>query len=213
MSFQPGVARQGGVGLVIAALLLVFSGVFAGAAAAGPDKQPDTTLDDHPSGKDRTEEPGNSGTQGKAASDPDDTANRGPDKPEQAGGFDDDKDGNNGCGNDDDFEDDNNGNCRGRVQGTTDDTTTASTTTTQSTTTTTTPVTTDTAVQGVAFDREAEPAKVLGVTLVRDEPAAAPAALAATGAPARELVAGAVVLIASGLALVAGARRRETTLA
>lgn len=111
MSFQPGVARQGGVGLVIAALLLVFSGVFAGAAAAGPDKQPDTTLDDHPSGKDRTEEPGNSGTQGKAASDPDDTANRGPDKPEQAGGFDDDKDGNNGCGNDDDFDDDNNGWC------------------------------------------------------------------------------------------------------
>ena len=38
------------------------------------------------------------------------------DKPEGKGGFDSDKDWNNGCGNDTDFEDDNNGLCLGRQQ-------------------------------------------------------------------------------------------------
>src|SRR5688500_15797786 len=75
-------------------------------------KQPvNTTLNDHPSGKDRNTEPGGSGAQGKSTSDPDGKTNGGPDKPGGSGGFDADKDGNNGCGNDDDFEDDNNGWC------------------------------------------------------------------------------------------------------
>lgn len=53
----------------------------------------------------------NSFPQGKAPSDPDGDGNGGLDKPGEAGGFDDDKDGNNGCGNDADREDDNNGWC------------------------------------------------------------------------------------------------------
>lgn len=81
----------------------------------------------HPSGKDRTVENGNSGTQGKSTNEPDDNGkgperdfNNGPgdnddglaDKPGQGGGMHlDDQDGNNGCGNDDDFEDDNEGWC------------------------------------------------------------------------------------------------------
>src|SRR5689334_9397960 len=39
-----------------------------------------------------------------------------PDEPGGTGGFDADKDWNNGCGNDTDFEDDNNGQCRGPIQ-------------------------------------------------------------------------------------------------
>jgi hypothetical protein len=112
MSCKPGVTRQGGVALLFAAVLLVVSGAFAGSAVAGPDKQPDQTLNDHPSGKDRNEEPGTSNVQGSSTSDPDGEANGGPDKPGGSGGFDADQDGNNGCGNDDDFEDDNNGRCR-----------------------------------------------------------------------------------------------------
>ncbi|MGH8991386.1 MAG: hypothetical protein ACRDZ7_07655 [Acidimicrobiia bacterium] len=80
------------------------------AATASADQE----LDDHPSGKDRTEERGGSGTQGRSDSDPDGMDNDGADKPECQGGYDDDRDGNNGCGNDDDFEDDNNGNCGGK---------------------------------------------------------------------------------------------------
>lgn len=83
------------------------------------EKPFDTEPNDHPSGKDRSEEPGGSGTQGKSTSDPDGDANGGADKPcelledcaAEQGGFDSDHDGNNGCGNDDDFEDDNNGWC------------------------------------------------------------------------------------------------------
>jgi hypothetical protein len=114
MTCRPGVTRRGGVALLVAAVLLVVSGAFAGAAGAGPDKQPDQTLNDHPSGKDRNAEPGTSNAQGQSPSDPDGESNGGPDKPGGDGGFDADKDGNNGCGNDDDFEDDNNGNCGGR---------------------------------------------------------------------------------------------------
>ncbi len=73
----------------------------------------------HPSGKDRSVEPGGSGTQGKAESNPDDSKGpmryegaQGDDKPNGPGGTDlADQDGNNGCGNDDDFDDDNNGWC------------------------------------------------------------------------------------------------------
>lgn len=49
--------------------------------------------------------------QGHAPSDPDWTGNGGLDKPGETGGFNDDRDGNNGCGNDSDREDDNNGWC------------------------------------------------------------------------------------------------------
>jgi hypothetical protein len=109
------------------------------------DLDPVTTLEDsheaevgvddnqHPSGKDRSAEPGGSGNQGKSESAPDD--NVGPmrnecgaspardprggctDKPGGSGGMDlQDQDGNNGCGNDDDFDDDNNGHCGGKVK-------------------------------------------------------------------------------------------------
>jgi hypothetical protein len=68
----------------------------------------------HPSGNDRTVEPGGSGTQGKAQSDPDGAYNYGVDQAGGDGGlYTGDQDGNNGCGNDQDFEDDNNGNCGG----------------------------------------------------------------------------------------------------
>ncbi|MBW3669506.1 MAG: hypothetical protein KY443_09885, partial [Actinobacteria bacterium] len=109
MSTRPGVTRQGGVGAISLGLLLVLSGVWTSGAVGAPDKEPDTTPNDHPSGKDKSEEPGGSGTQGKSTSDPDGMSNGGADKPGGSGGFDADKDGNNGCGNDDDFEDDNNG--------------------------------------------------------------------------------------------------------
>ncbi|MGH2755088.1 MAG: hypothetical protein ACRDLB_11725 [Actinomycetota bacterium] len=79
-----------------------------------PNNEPDDGDNKHPSGKDRSVEPGNSGNQGKSPSDPDGDSNGGPDKPGGSGGDDlADQDGNNGCGNDDDFEDDNNGNCGG----------------------------------------------------------------------------------------------------
>jgi hypothetical protein len=52
-------------------------------------------------------------TQGRSHSDPDGMSNGGADKPGCTGGFDADRDGNNGCGNDADREDDNNGRCGG----------------------------------------------------------------------------------------------------
>ncbi len=89
----------------------------------------------HPSGKDRSVEPGGSGDQGTSGSDPDDDgrgpdrSNGGADKPGGPGGQDlADQDGNNGCGNDDDFEDDNEGLCLG-TQGKSTTTTTTTTTT------------------------------------------------------------------------------------
>ena len=85
--------------------------------SAEPDANPSDNA--HPSGKDRSEENGGSGNQGKAESNPDDSkgperfeGGRGDDKPQGPGGNDrNDQDGNNGCGNDDDFDDDNNGHC------------------------------------------------------------------------------------------------------
>lgn len=72
----------------------------------------------HPSGKDRSVEPGGSGDQGRSASTPDQDGrgperdNGGTDKPDGPGGADIfDQDRNNGCGNDDDFDDDNEGWC------------------------------------------------------------------------------------------------------
>jgi hypothetical protein len=72
----------------------------------------------HPSGNDRSVEPGGSGDQGASASTPDQDGHgperdvNGTDKPDGPGGLDViDQDRNNGCGNDDDFEDDNEGWC------------------------------------------------------------------------------------------------------
>jgi hypothetical protein len=80
-----------------------------------PNNVPDDGDNEHPSGKDKSEEKGKSGNQGKSESDPDGDSNGGKDKPNGSGGNDlADQDGNNGCGNDDDFEDDNNGNCGGK---------------------------------------------------------------------------------------------------
>jgi hypothetical protein len=83
-------------------------------------------------------------TQGRSHSDPDGMSNGGADKPGCTGGFDADRDGNNGCGNDADREDDNNGNCghkpkpaTGGEDNAASPTTTSSTTTTSTTTTTT----------------------------------------------------------------------------
>ncbi|MEA2498332.1 MAG: hypothetical protein QOH26_737 [Actinomycetota bacterium] len=79
---------------------------------------PDEGDNAHPSGNDRSVEPGGSGNQGNAESTPDQNGHgperdyEGTDKPNGAGGVDkNDQDGNNGCGNDDDFEDDNEGWC------------------------------------------------------------------------------------------------------
>jgi hypothetical protein len=80
-----------------------------------PNNVPDGGDNRHPSGKDRSVEPGGSGNQGNSPSDPDGMSNGGADKPGGTGGIDKlDQDGNNGCGNDDDFEDDNNGRCLGQ---------------------------------------------------------------------------------------------------
>jgi hypothetical protein len=236
MSCKPGVTRRGGVALLLAAMLLLVSGAFAGSVLAGPDKQPDTTLNDHPSGKDRTNEPGGK-VQGQSTSDPDADANGGPDKPGGDGGFDDDQDGNNGCGNDDDFEDDNNGNCGGRrvegadvrnaqeqkkaetkVQGNVVDRVDHEVVSTdgvkalQGAPTAAVQAVEDTQVLGVSFVREPEPAAAVSGQAVAGTTAAAPATLAATGAPAVELAAIALVLIAMGAALMVGARRREASL-
>ena len=80
-------------------------------------------------------------TQGRSHSDPDGMSNGGADKPGCTGGFDADRDGNNGCGNDADREDDNNGWCghkpkaaTGEEGGPASPTTTSSTTTTSTTT-------------------------------------------------------------------------------
>jgi hypothetical protein len=88
-----------------------------------PDDVADAGDDQHPSGRDRSVEPGGSGNQGRASADPDDDgrgpdrSNGGADRPDGPGGEDlADQDGNNGCGNDDDFEDDNEGWCGRRPE-------------------------------------------------------------------------------------------------
>ena len=90
--------------------------------AEGGEPVPNNVADSgdnmHPSGNDRSVEPGGSGNQGNSTSEPDQDGhgperdNGGLDKPGGPGGADtSDQDGNNGCGNDDDFEDDNEGLC------------------------------------------------------------------------------------------------------
>jgi hypothetical protein len=189
--------------LLVAILLGLF---FAPAAIAGPEKTPDQTLNDHPSGKDRNEEPGKSGTQGKAKSDPDDMANNGPDKLGMAGGFDEDKDGNNGCGNDDDFEDDNNGWCGGKPK-----VLAVTTVKTPEVKPEVTP-TVQTDVLGETFVRPAGPVAVLASTAVAAAPAtaaAAPSALARTGQSLATLFAVALVLCNAGAACLMVAERRR----
>ena len=83
-----------------------------------PEDVADDGDDAHPSGRDRSVEPGGNPNKGNAQHDPDGDANGGVDQPGGDGGEDlADQDGNNGCGNDDDFEDDNNGNCGGSERG------------------------------------------------------------------------------------------------
>jgi hypothetical protein len=120
--------------LVPATAALAAPGNGNGASQGGGERTTDTTYtveqwecEDnpdqpslHPSGRDRHCEPGGSGTQGKARSEPDadgrgpDRNDRGTDEPGHGGGlYPEDQDGNNGCGNDHDFEDDNEGWCLG----------------------------------------------------------------------------------------------------
>ena len=158
------------------------------------DGTPDDVVDGgdnaHPSGNDRSVEPGGSGNQGDAASEPDGNGHGperdagGVDQPNGPGGIDlADQDGNNGCGNDDDFEDDNEGLCGGRPD----------------TVPETPPVDVDvdvvvdagTVTPGVVLGSQLQnetpvaPAQVLGVAVERPAAAAAVdnAAIAATPAP------------------------------
>jgi len=140
----PELLRRAAAPLAAAALVLAMGAPAGAAGAAGaedpgprsgvaaaeareadtPSSEPnvaDEGDDAHPSGRDRSVEPGRSGDQGRAAYEPDQDGHGperdhgGLDQPGGPGGVDlDDQDGNNGCGNDDDFEDDNEGLCRGR---------------------------------------------------------------------------------------------------
>jgi hypothetical protein len=159
------------------------------------EKTADTNLNDHPSGKDRTVEAGGSGTQGKSTSDPDLMTNGGADKPGMDGGFDEDKDGNNGCGNDDDFEDDNNGWCRGKPR----------------VAAVVTPTVNPPVVLGETFERPAavEASTLTAPAVVAAATAAAPAALARTGANAATLALFALTLMAVGFAMVAATADRR----
>jgi hypothetical protein len=191
----------------VVVLLVVLLGLFlAPAAVAGPDKVPDQTPNDHPSGKDRSVEPGRSGTQGKAKSDPDELANGGADKPGMAGGFDDDKDGNNGCGNDDDFEDDNNGWCRGRLA-------VAAAVNEKVVDTDDSMIVTE--VQGVTLTRSAaEQAAPAAVLPVRLAPRVATSDLPRTGSDTAALVAfGLLLANLGGMCVVLADRRRVAPLA
>jgi hypothetical protein len=179
------------------------------------EKTPDQTPNDHPSGKDRTASAGKSGTQGKSTSDPDQMTNGGADKPGGAGGFDADKDGNNGCGNDDDFEDDNNGWC-GRhkvghkahpsthVEGTEFD---------RPSGVDSTEVVRQTQVLGEVFERTAAaPATVVaGTTAVRG--AAAGSTLARTGTNSLALAAAGLLLAVVGGLLLVSAETAQPALA
>jgi hypothetical protein len=111
-------------------------------------------------------------TQGRSHSDPDGMSNGGADKPGCTGGFDADRDGNNGCGNDADREDDNNGWCghkpkAGDAPGGAGSEPTSTTTTSTSTTTTTTGVVTPGTVNGRIVeptDCQVDPKEATGCT-------------------------------------------------
>lgn len=102
------IVRIGATGAGVVLALGLFAAAPAGAAKSGKD---------HEDGQDNNKVTcfvPEGKTQGRSLSDPDGTSNGGADKPGCTGGFDADKDGNNGCGNDADREDDNNGNCGGK---------------------------------------------------------------------------------------------------
>ena len=168
-----------------------------GTASSSAQKAPDQTPNDHPSGKDRFGSAGGSGTQGKSTSDPDGMSNGGADKPGGTGGFDADKDGNNGCGNDDDFEDDNNGWCGGKpkVKGSNVDRDIEEED--------------DAIVLGVTFERKlaqvAGSTQVLGAEFTRS----APTTLAATGAgrSLSAIAALALAMVTAGIVMTLAANR------
>jgi hypothetical protein len=124
------------IGLATAGALLTVGLLTASPAAAKPSERGDKG--GRPQSAACFDETGK--TQGKSHSDPDGMKNGGYDKPGCTGGFDSDRDGNNGCGNDADREDDNNGHCgrRGDKDRDDDDGENGSSTTTTSTTATTT---------------------------------------------------------------------------
>ena len=131
------------IGILLTIALLAFIAFTAPAGAAGPNAPASDTTTQGNGGKGMNREGGSSEHPGKGwrdpgqdqgspanQADPDCTGNRtqGPqgtnigdcddpdgaaDKPGGSGGFDDDRDWNNGCGNDADLEDDNNGMCGG----------------------------------------------------------------------------------------------------
>ncbi|MDQ1514226.1 MAG: hypothetical protein QOE80_56 [Actinomycetota bacterium] len=111
-------------------------------------------------------------TQGRSHSDPDGMSNGGADKPGCTGGFDADRDGNNGCGNDADREDDNNGWCGRKPKpdqapdGAGLEPTSTSTTSTSTTTTTTGAVTPGTVGARTAepTDCQVDPKEAIGCT-------------------------------------------------
>jgi hypothetical protein len=132
------------IGMATAGALLTVGLLTASPAGAKPSERDDK--DTRPRTAACFDETGK--TQGKSHSDPDGMSNGGFDKPGCTGGFDSDRDGNNGCGNDADREDDNNGHCgrpdRDRLdRDRADDGGTGSSTPTTSTTTTTAPDGTD----------------------------------------------------------------------
>lgn len=105
--------------IIVILILIVFQFNFFVSVAKAENR-----TSNHPSGKDKDEQRGNSNIQGKSHSNPD---RDGVDKPYSADnqlafsqGLSD-FDGNNGCGNDNDFSDDNNGKCLGRVKKITND--------------------------------------------------------------------------------------------
>jgi hypothetical protein len=166
----------GGAGAILALGLL---GAPAGAVGNHHKNAADTACFDE-SGR----------TQGRSHSDPDGMSNGGPDKPGCAGGFDSDKDGNNGCGNDADREDDNNGRCGPRPAPIPAPVTTTTSTSTTTTTTTTTPDTTvapDATVEPTDCEidpKEADDCDVAaGVAAGRTAPVGTLAATAATTTP------------------------------
>jgi hypothetical protein len=111
-------------------------------------------------------------TQGRSHSDPDGMSNGGADKPGCTGGFDADRDGNNGCGNDADREDDNNGWCGHKPkpdhapEGAGSAPTSTTTTSTSTTTTTTGAVSPGTVNAGIVepTDCQVDPKEATGCT-------------------------------------------------
>lgn len=134
-------------------------------------------------------------TQGRSYSDPDGMSNGGHDKPGCTGGFNADRDGNNGCGNDSDREDDNNGRCGGRKDR-------------PNGSTTTTTVPTDVSAAGAAKDCGGCPKDPAAGASVTDDGATVETVGAATDTSV--LDANAALLPAAGASATADATAAET---